>query len=294
MKSLFKTLFFATTLALTLAACGDDDDHSSNIHLGGDTEEQTTQKNASADLKARLEMPAPKTGNIFVSHATLEGSDSVVTYSYEFDPAKNHTRWVAWRFDNKTRKRYVARGDAWSDDPALPTSMRIGTTYFDGYNRGHICPSADRLYSRQANDLTFYMSNMSPQIGDFNAGIWADMENHVRNLGQSPSFCDTLYIVRGGTIRDDQLKGYINRPNGLKMAVPKYYFSVALRVKNNTYAAIGFWFEHRAYGEGADIAAQVVSIDNIEEKTGIDFFHNLPDKVEAVVESTVTPSLWGL
>ena len=36
-----------------------------------------------------------------------------------------------------------------------------------------------------------------------------------------------------------------------------------------------------------------ISIDELEERTGIDFFCNLPDDIENVVEANATPKAWG-
>ena len=61
-----------------------------------------------------------------------------------------------------------------------------------------------------------------------------------------------------------------------------------LCLKNNTYKAIGLLFEH----ENGESQTQVCSIDHLEEFTGIDFFCNVPDKVEETVEKQYTPSSW--
>ena len=115
--------------------------------------------------------------------------------------------------------------------------------------------SADRLYSRQANDQTFYMSNMSPQIGNFNSGFWADFEGQMQSRGRDKYFSDTLYICKGGTIdRSDHIIKYV--ANG-RMAVPKYYFMAALAVKNGTYKGIAFWMEHKNYTSSASTTSEV-------------------------------------
>lgn len=64
-------------------------------------------------------------------------------------------------------------------------------------------------------------------------------------------------------------------------------------LKNGQYKAIGFWFEHKSYSNN-NYASYALSIDELEEKTGIDFFHNLPDKIENEVERSYNKSDWGL
>ena len=134
---------------------------------------------------------------------------------------------------------------------------------------------------------------MSPQMGRFNQDDWVDLEGQVQNWGRNSSFRDTLFVVKGGTILDGQIKAYTRSG----MPVPKYYFMALLCKKyaggQNTYKAIGFWVEHKSYGGNPDLRSWAVSIDELEEKTGIDFFCNLPDRIETPVEQTYNIESWN-
>lgn len=248
---------------------------------------------------SRVEVPALKSGNLFIQHSTKVGSDSVMTYCLEYDTQASHSRWVAFRFDAATRAKNVGRGEDFCEDPSLPTQYWHGSNGFgSGYDRGHLCASADRLYSRTANDQTFYMTNMSPQMSRFNQDYWTGFEGKVQDWGRDKSFADTLYVVKGGTIAGGQTLGTLIR-NGKEVAIPQYYFMAILQCKNNTYKAIAFWMEHKDYHvsdppSGSELSSKVISIDELEKKTGIDFFHNLPDAIENVVESSYSLSAWGL
>ena len=228
-----------------------------------------------------------------------------MSFCYEYDRQKYHTRWVAYRFDGITSKTATGRSNEWGDDPKLAKAgISIGAGYFQGYNRGHICPSADRTYSVEANVQTFYTSNMSPQNGVFNPGLWAQHEDFVRKLGQrcyaktssnySKRFADTLYVVKGGTIDDGNTIGTSYSSNGLRIVVPKYYFVALLKVKGGVYNAIGFRFEHKPLDADPDFNAfdYAMSIDELEAFTGIDFFANLPDATEKNIEQAYVESAW--
>lgn len=279
-------------------ACDNDDE---GIRFSGGGTTTTTVRGAAV---GRIETPAlQSSGTVFLDHWTVEGGDSVMDYCLEYDKAKLHSRWVAFRFDGRTRDKNVSRSDdAFRDDPKLSSDLRIGASGFGrGYDRGHLCASADRLYSREANEKTFYMTNMSPQLRAFNQGYWITLEGLVQNLGRKASFADTLYVVKGGTIATGMTLGTVSRSNGTMTVVPKYYFTALLKVKNGAYSAIGFWLEHKdagySYGHQAplsEIATHAVSIDELEELTGIDFFHNLPDNIEQAVERTYSKPAWGL
>lgn len=286
---LLKYTLLSLCCALLFTACGDDDD----FNYGKN--DKTNTRPGAATASRRIEVPALKDGNVFVSHWTLESGDSTMSYCFEYDASKYHTRWVAYRFDATTRAQNTSRSDAWADDPSLPSSMRIGTSYFTGYSRGHICPSADRVYSVAANQQTFYMSNMSPMLSNFNEGIWADLETLVRTKGRSKTFSDTLYVVKGGTIdKSANISTYVSRADGKRVAVPKYYYTALVRVKNGAYSGIAFLLEHRTYSnsERGDLTKYACTIDDLEDFTGIDFFPNLPDAAEKAVESSYTSSLW--
>ncbi|MFW5582266.1 MAG: DNA/RNA non-specific endonuclease, partial [Bacteroidales bacterium] len=209
-----KKNLFIVSLCLALGgclcfSCGDDDDGivygQENTNPGGGP--LLTTETA---VRLRLETPATKSGNVFISHWSVEDGDSVMTYCLEYDPVKHHSRWVAFRFDGRTRAKEVQRKDReilpqYPEDPKLNGQNAIeDDARFNGYDHGHLCASADRLYSRTANDNTFYMTNMSPQIWSFNQNYWVVLEGLVQNLGRSEKngayFADTLYVVKGGTI----------------------------------------------------------------------------------------------
>ena len=269
----------------------------------------TETKTNSSVFASRLEMPRLQQGDVFIVHQATDMKEKPVNYAVAYVPAQHHSRWVAFRFDNATKGRSVSRKDysikpQYPQDPLCPATPTNDAS-FHGYDHGHLCASADRLCSRMANDQTFYMSNMSPQLASFNQDYWTKYESFVQNLGRNcgtvsgtnPSFADTLYVVKGGTIRDVTTT---TKVDSYDMPVPTHYFMALLSVKDGKYAAIAFWMEHRQYdlsiikNNNAEIAAHAVSIDRLEELTGIDFFCNLPGAVEKAVEASCIPSAWGL
>ncbi len=291
-----------TAVAISAAAaCGGEDDL--GFELGGGNNGGFAP-GTRATVAQRLETPALRPGNLLISHWSKEGGDSVMTYCLEYDYAKYHSRWVAFRFDAITRARKVGRKDydikpQYPIDPFLNTSNGLESdARFNGdggwYDHGHLCASADRLYSRIGNDNTFFMTNMSPMKSSFNSSYWSVLERYVQDKGRNTSFSDTLYVCKGGTINQGMTLGYVS--NG-RMPIPKYYFMALLKVKNGNYSSIAFWMEHKNYGVNPsekDMAQHAISVDELEELTGIDFFHNLPDVVERACESRCDTGAWGL
>ena len=290
------TLALGLTSVLSFTACSDDPYDFDGIVLGV---ESKVGKASAADAKM-MEVPALQKGDLFVTHNIVSGSDTVMNYCLAYDTVQYHSRWVAFRFDGSNRAKNTGRSDsdAFTDDTQIPSKHWIGSKGFGyGYDRGHLCASNDRLVSADANRQTFYMTNMSPQMSSFNQNYWVGYEQYVQNLGRDASFSDTLYVVKGGTIDKDKIIGHVYRNNGKQVAIPKFYYMALLKCKSSGYEAIAFWMEHKEYGTDADkaeIARHAISIDELEEYTGIDFFHNLPDGAETEVEKSFNLSSWNL
>lgn len=247
----------------------------------------------------RIEVPKLKGGsmNLFYTHVSNYNGKEFITYSAEYDCTKKHTRWVAFTFDNVSNQKNTNRSDKWGNDPNIPAAYRTyASDYSSPYNKGHLVASADRYITREANVQTFYYSNMSPQITSFNGGIWNQMEEKVRSWAKSLSASDTVYVVKGGKIDGTIADGTLIEYTGNQVAVPQNYFMAILSLKGGAtpqYKAIAFYINQKTYSSSS-ISNYVISIDELEQKTGIDFFHNLPDNIENEVEQSYNKSDWGL
>lgn len=301
-----KSLFALFVLALFCACSGDDSDSSVIV----DPEEPVVNLNANDTLLVpeygRLEVPHLKGGHSRVLiHRT---SDYGVNYMTEWDDEKYSQRWSCYVLDRITLQqntnRYVA-GDGETQypfDPELPDSLQFTSDPFwgSGYDHGHICPSADRLCSAEANYQTFYLTNMQPQFNAFNAGIWATMEEYVRDRvrGNNYGWCDSLFVCKGGTIDEGTYGGYnlVYHVFSNKLLVPRYFYMALLRKSGTTYNAVALWIDQTEQHTANDayLNKYAISIDELESRTGIDFFCNLPDAVEDEVEQSYNATIWGL
>jgi endonuclease G len=141
---------------------------------------------------------------------------------------------------------------------------------------------------------------MQPQLNGFNSNDnqsnWWNLEIRLNNVYKSSNFRDTLYVVKGGTIDNGNYTWAQGR--GQRLPVPKYFFMALLRKKNSLktnggFDAIGFWMEHISNTD-KNLKNYVVTIDELERNTGIDFFCNLTDEIENAVEGKVDLSVWKL
>ncbi|WP_081964721.1 DNA/RNA non-specific endonuclease [Porphyromonas sp. COT-290 OH860] len=246
----------------------------------------------------RYELPRWIMGaNIYNITYTLQ--DGSVNYSTEYDTDIRHPRWVAFTFDshNSVKGKGVKRSGKWLwDSTHIPQSWSTVDLFAqwyphnnqldqNSYDRGHMVASNDRRMTQEAEKQTFYFSNVSPQLSDFNQGYWQHLEDKVQKWGRDNSFRDVMYVAKGGSIKS----GTYTLPEGVPMARPSYYWMAMLVRKGTTVQALAFWVEHKIYGrKKANFPATesvVISIDELEEKTGLDLFYNLPDKLEKRVEA---------
>jgi len=219
-------------------------------------------------IPGRIELPAIKNMQWFIQH---------MSYAMEYDTAQRHSLWVAYKFYSAYNEKNADRSDAWAFDPIIPKEFQSlkkssgkWETYPDDYDRGHLCASEDRVFNLDANKETFYFTNMSPQIGVFNRNIWKYLEAAVRKWAQSAD-CDTLYVVTGGAINPGvETLGVIETRNNV--TIPKYYFKALVKRKGDTFDGIAFWLENRCYEPNKITHEYSMSIRELEEKTGINFF----------------------
>ncbi|MBO7439348.1 MAG: DNA/RNA non-specific endonuclease [Bacteroidales bacterium] len=249
------------------------------------------------DVISRIECPKTRGGNNII---VVKNDDEYgVNYFLEWDCDKRAQRWTAYRMYKGNTATTVSRSgdDAWHEDEQIPFEYR--STYEDyhysGFDRGHICPSADRLQNRNMNRQTFCYSNMHPQYNALNAFVWADMETKVRSWNRD-SFRDTLYVVKGGTIDGKDYVFDFLTHDEYGVLIPKYFFMAILCLKNGKYKALGFWIEHKpsySQSEQKSIKQYAVSIDELEQRTGIDFFCNLDDEIEEATEKATDVAAWS-
>ena len=257
-----------------------------------------------------LELPSTDGGDnyaFFTHYMTVNGLDKR-NYSFYWSKSDMVSIWVAYPL-NASLIGSGGRSDdnAFMMDPLLKaagiTQPDVSYTY-KGYTRGHQIPSADR-YSGNSNPQTFYSSNMTPQLWDFNGGIWESLERRVREWSRSAG-TDTCYVVTGCVV-DGKTKTRSNDPAGTSVSVPLAYYKAVLRhttassVGIKGYNALAIYLPHREYGETAVTTKDMfISVDALEKLTGLDLFANLPakvgqeaaDKIEA--EDPKTVSLWNL
>ena len=240
-----------------------------------------TSQESNVDLKSVqwLELPAMNNPDLgYYTHSFKMDGKTYRNYSFGWSQKDRVALWVADPLCKLYTNGSAGRTNAWAMDPLLgDDSAAPFGGYAGDYARGHQLPSADRQCCYDANAQTFYGTNMTPQLNAHNEGIWADLENKVRGYANAS---DTTYVVTGVMVSSSseiQKDSY-----GNKVTVPDAYFKAILKYSKSstlgTWNAAAFFLEHKAYS-GSVSKQHSMSIDELEEITGIDFFVNLPAKI---------------
>lgn len=208
-------------------------------------------------------------------------------YSYKYKAPL----WVSFSITSASSysDHQASRQDDFRTDPDIPTGYQSTTKDYDEpiYDQGHMADSSVIDFSEVANSETFLMSNMTPQIPEMNRyafgkkGAWGKLENNIRSWIKMRKH---LFIT-SGAVYDPELETI-----GNGVAVPSYLYKIVMDVKTNN--SIAFLFPAKDQNTGDRLKCYLVSIDDIEAITGLDFFKDIEDKHEAEIESYKEEGLW--
>jgi endonuclease G, mitochondrial len=191
--------------------------------------------------------------------------------------------WVSYSLTLNQLNPKRVRTNNFRPDPSVGTgSAELLDYYKSGYDRGHLAPAADMTRSSTAMSESFLLSNVSPQIPGFNRGVWKRLESFVRNTIQ---YQNELFIITGPIFR-----GNLDVIGRNEVTVPGYYFKVILNKVGDKYLSIGFILPNEATSE--PLSTFSISVDKVEEITGLDFYWELPDSIEQFVEASSEYELW--
>jgi endonuclease G, mitochondrial len=204
----------------------------------------------------------------FASEEIIKKKYFTLNYNEEHEVAN----WVSYELDHARLQNCAKRTDNFRPDPQVSTGSAIDNDYRgSGFDRGHLVPAGDMKFRKEAMSETFFFSNMTPQPANFNRGKWAQLENLMRAWGSRYS---KIWIVTGPILRDDLPA--IGKQN--KVSVPTDYFKVVVRQSGATYEGIAFIMNTEV--PSPDLKSYVVTINEVEEATGFDFFTFVNESVE--------------
>jgi endonuclease G, mitochondrial len=207
-------------------------------------------------------------------------------YTLSYSENDEQAEWVAYVL---TRQRlqmdWQDRPDLFETDPLVRTGSATLSDYrSSGYDRGHLAPAADMAFNTTAITESFFLSNISPQVRDFNHGVWKELEELSRDWAIK---FNKLYVVTGPLLKDGG-KGEIGAN---RVTVPTAYYKILLDLSETNPKAIAFIVPNEVSYD--PLFKYVVTIDEVEKQTGINFYPKLMSReLERDLESNPNYDLW--
>jgi len=220
-----------------------------------------------------VEIPAEVGSNQIVEH---------FAYTISYNEMHEQSDWVVYLL---TREEATSdlfdRTDNFRPDPdVMSTSAELNDYYLSGYDRGHLAPAADMAWSETAMSESFFMSNMSPQVHSFNAGKWFSLEKQTRIWAD---IYNGVYVVVGPILEPD-----LPTIGDNEVSVPKFYYKII--VSNDLTKGIAFVMPNESLD--SSLVYYAVSISEVEDMTGIDFFPKLRKVDENKLENSFNLNDW--
>jgi len=206
------------------------------------------------------------------------------SYSLSYDELHEQAEWVAYELKKAHLSSTNFKRPYFEIDKAVKTTSAHWKNYKkSGYDRGHLCPAGDRKYNQEAHNETFLTSNVSPQKHDFNSGVWNRLEQKIRYWANK---YDGVFVVTGGV-----LKGSLKTIGEEEVSVPNQFYKVLIDNNTGQTKVLAFLLPHQ--NSSKPLYEFVVSVDDIEELTGIDFFPELDDVIEDKIEASSRYKGWS-
>lgn len=211
---------------------------------------------------------------------------SRIGYVTSYNNQTKNANWVAWHLTAEhTEGPWKRDGIPYMVDEDVKGARQELEDWDDldmELDHGHMCPAGDNKWSGDAMEQTFLLTNMCPQNSALNRGDWEKLESRCRgwakHYGEIYIACGPIFYSRDyKTIGDN------------KVGVPDAFFKVVLRMGKKP-AALGFIYPNEGTHHPMDY--YVMTVDEVEEKSGIDFFYNLPDDTENDIEGHSELNKW--
>lgn len=236
-----------------------------------------------ADLDSKVENQTNKNLSFYLPKSTTSQIVEHSYYTLSYNEQAEQAEWVAYELKKDYVRNSNFKRPFFIEDPKVITQSADWRNYKkSGYDKGHLCPAADMEFNLDAYNDTFFTSNISPQLHEFNSGIWSRLEQKIRFWAVK---YNGLLIVTGGV-----LKGSLKTIGDEEVVVPNYFYKIALNYSNGNCKMIAFLVPNEKSSK--PIFDYVVAVDKIESITGIDFFPKLEDKLESNLEKNVDISSW--
>jgi endonuclease G len=222
----------------------------------------------------KIELPAPQPHEQIIHHEY---------YTLSYIEAYELASWVAYELTKEEAQSVLEYKEKYREDPDIRTGSATVKDYKKaGYVMGQLAPAEHMMMSDNALQESFYLSNIVPHKLSFNKYVWKTLGSLIKAWAYE---CGSLYVVTGPVLTDTPFPTF----GPSKVAIPERYYSVVLDPADDR--GIGFVIRNSMSSD--KLKQFAVSIDEVEEITGLDFFPALPDEREEKIESSFEPEKWN-
>ena len=223
-----------------------------------------------------------RTGNIQPADITvLDRGEFVVGWS----PSLRRPAWCAYHVTPDVLYQAGQRPNFTKDKEAA-NSPAPGSYTHSGYDRGHMVPNhaIESRYGSSEQRKTFMMSNIAPQTPALNQGVWRNLEHRIADFW--PARYGEIWVIVGNIPSKDR-----ETISGTDIEVPGQFYQIVVAQEGMDVRAFAVLFDQRvSWHEWA--ARSLVSIDELEEIAGLDFFPDLPSFIQTPLEAELPTRLW--
>ncbi|MHC4973505.1 MAG: DNA/RNA non-specific endonuclease [Planctomycetota bacterium] len=219
-------------------------------------------------------------------------------YVCSYDTRRRVPHWVAERLNAKRlRPGGTERTRMFRVDLDLDPEFRSQSNDYTGtpYVRGRLAAASNHLGDPVALEQTYYLSNVAPQLGRaFRQSFWVPFETQVRDWARE---VDDLYVFTGPLFlpeADAEGRSYVRYEviGANQVAVPTHFFKVMLRERDGRREMQAFLVPHRPLETDTPLEQFLVSVDDVERVAGLDFFDELSEPTQSLLEARNPGIVW--
>ena len=208
-------------------------------------------------------------------------------YTCSYNQDTRNANWVAWHLTKEhTDGPWSRKGLPYIEDSDV-IGAKQELSDWNNHNlnidHGHLCPAGDNKWDKEAMIESFLLTNMCPQNSKLNQGIWETLESRCRGWARHYG---VVYITAGPIFYSKNYKTI----GANKIGIPDAFYKVVLCLTKKP-KALGFIFPN-VEPEYDNIKDYMYSVDEVENITKIDFFHNMEDSIENIIEASSNLNNW--
>lgn len=202
-------------------------------------------------------------------------------YAISYSTTLRDPLWTSYRLTRAMAEggdRITRFKGKFRNDPALTADEQGAHKDYVSppFDRGHLAPANDAEDMPSQKD-TFVITNVVPQIGEFNRGLWRFLEASVHELAKNQG---EVFVVTGARFPATPVLMSSPKKPG-RIAVPDATFKAIYVPSLNI--AVGYL----ATNQKATVCT-VMSIAELRRQTGVDPFPSLPESVTAQMPAGFT------